>query len=173
MAKKITKIVIAIAVIIGLIISIIIGVKNSDFSNIKKYDQPDKAPERIEIPISDSKKKFAKARYYTTQVTVSRDGDTASLGDFTMNVANNKKLIANISLKFKQRDDAGWFETDASTEIMEKGIILRDATIDTLTNITNVNMENEEIKANLKQNLNSKLKGGEIEEIYFNKFIVQ
>lgn len=154
-----------------IILLLILGMLNSNFTNIKKYDKDD-----TNSRMSDSSKK---ASFYdqssNMQVVIETDG-VANLGDFVFSISTQKKLIANISFTYKSnKKDASWFDSDAKIkdEIVKKGTILRDATINTLLLNSSVAADNEEMREAIKESLNKNLSSGKVEEIYFNKFIIQ
>lgn len=154
-----------------IILLLILGALNSNFTNIKKYDREDNKPKS-----SDSSKK---ASFYdqssSMQVVIEQDG-IANLGDFVFSISTKRKLVANISFTYNSnKQDDSWFESDAKIrdEIVKKGTILRDATIDTLLLNSSVAADNEEMRDAIKESLNKNLHNGKAEEIYFNKFIIQ
>ena len=97
----------------------------------------------------------------------------ANLGDFTINIADGKKLIANISLKYKDHKESSWLSGSATeAEILKNGPVLRSAVVSAISG-SNATMHNNKMKKNIKDSLNKYLSNGEIEEVYFNKFIIQ
>ncbi|MDD3477201.1 MAG: flagellar basal body protein FliL, partial [Sulfurimonas sp.] len=89
-----------------LVLLIFYGVSTSDFKNLKKYNEEDygigNVRDNMHNP-SKKKQEFAKERFYTNRVTV-KSSTMANLGDFTVNIAGDKKLILNISLKYKEKN---------------------------------------------------------------------
>ncbi len=173
MPKKLIKIMTTIVfALIGLVI-VILGIQQSDFSNIKKYDKNDKTPR--EQMMSPLKKSTANARRHNRNVAITGN-NMATLGDFNFNVAGGKTLIANISLKYKStQKERGWFESGDTIEkeIIQKSIFLRDAAINTMIGNDRATIDSKRLRKDLKKNLNETLRCGEIEEVYFNKFILQ
>ena len=168
----IKKILIRIAYTIGTIVILIwiaYEVINSDFSKIKKYDEDDKTP-RKDMPISKEKQRYAAARYYTTAVEV-KDNGMISLGDFTMSLSNGKVLTANISVQYK--NNSNWFaKAKEESDIVSKSGVLRNSVINAIHG-TSASTNSQDVKDRIKQNLNQYLSDGEVEEVYFNKFIIQ
>lgn len=164
----------AIAVVVGLIIflSMIVGVLTSDFNKIKKFDSDDKSARAM----ISSLNKSSKNRYYNTEISIDSSINMANLGDFTFNVGKEKMLVANISLKYKPYENSNKWMNDNKNikkEIMKKSAILRDAVIDTMIDNYDVSENRQEMKRYIQKNVNKKLSSGEIEEVYFNKFIFQ
>ena len=97
----------------------------------------------------------------------------ANLGDFSMNVNGGKILTANISLKYKDKPSSSFFSSnDTKAEIIQKGAILRSAVINAIHG-SHTTANSDKIKDEIKHNLNQHLSEGEVEEVYFNKFIIQ
>ena len=99
--------------------------------------------------------------------------DVFYLGDFTANMATNDRAgkFVRLEVRLKMSD------TDLADELKEKNIILRDTVIEamSLKRFSEVSTEKGKIalKENMKDRLNSILADGDIEEVYFTKFIVQ
>jgi len=144
------------------------GVSKSDFTNIKKYDDG-KDPNSA----TGFKTRAAQKRQYSREVKIESD-NSANLGDFTISVSNRKKLIANISLTFKENNKYDWLlGKSVNGEIVDKGDILRNSVIQTMSNSGYSNPNNENMKNRLKDNINKHLSNGQVEEVYFNRFILQ
>ncbi|MCF6340466.1 MAG: flagellar basal body-associated FliL family protein [Sulfurimonas sp.] len=160
--KTVSTIVFSIIVLLLLAL----GVKNSDFGNIKKYDNSGKSPrDMITKSISSS----------GMQVSITND-EIANLGDFIFNIAGDRKLIANISLKYKSNTkDNSWFgsKDDIKKEILKKSVILRDSTINTMLGNPIATANSEKMRKELSDTLNKNLSTGKVIEVYFNKFIIQ
>ncbi|EDZ62551.1 Flagellar basal body-associated protein FliL [Sulfurimonas gotlandica GD1] len=176
MFQKVVKILIGIIVTLIVGMLLVYGVSKSDFSKIQKYDEKDNSisdvRSRMKGP-SEQKEKIAKERYYTTKVKI-KEGSMASLGDFTVNISGNRKLTANISLKFKEKKSNSWLSGDSvEEEIIAKGDILRSAVIHTISGSKNATVANNLMKKELVNNINNHLSDGEVEEVYFNRFIIQ
>jgi len=172
MDEKVKKLLTYIGYFFALIIFLIgiaYGINSSDFSKIKKYDEPDSNTPKSSAPISKEKQRYAAARYYTTSVTV-QDNGMISLGDFTMNLADGKVLTANISIKYADNSDS-WFSSEES-KIVSKSSVLRSSVINAMHGST-ARTNSSDVKDRIKDNLNSHLREGEVEAVYFNKFIVQ
>jgi len=172
----------AIRILIGIIVTLIVimllayGVSKSDFSNIKKYDEKDNSisdiRSRMKAP-SKLKVKIAEEKYYTTKVRI-KEGGMANLGDFTVNISGNRRLTTNISLKFKEKKGNSWLSGNSvEDEIVAKGDVLRSAVINTISGSKNASVSNSLMKKELVNNINKYLADGEVEEVYFNRFIVQ
>lgn len=153
------------------ILLLILGVQTSKFSDIKKYDSQDKSPRDIM-----AQAKRSSIRSNGLEVTIKSD-TIANLGDFTFNIADDKKLVANISLKYKANDeDSSWFGDNndkIKNEILKKSVILRDAAINTMLGSSTADVNSEKMRKTLKETLNKNLSSGEVEEVYFNQFIIQ
>ena len=168
MYEKVIRTLISVVVALIVILLLIYGVSTSEFTNIKKYDQEDDVRTMLNKKLSDKKQPS-----YKTEVKI-QHGNMANLGDFTLTLSNNKQLITNISLKFKDKKSDSWFGGSlAEDEIIKRGDILRSAVIHTLSDDPSINMSNKNMKRNLTNELNNYLSDGEIEEIYFNKFIIK
>jgi flagellar basal body-associated protein FliL len=167
--KKISMFILLLIVILLLIL----GIQTSKFSDIKKYES-DKSPRDN---MSQTRSSSSNTKDYSMQVTIEND-TIANLGDFTFNIAGNKKLVANISLKYKSNTkDNSWFESnsnnDVKKEILQKSVILRDAAISTMLGSSRVTADSSRMRKALKETLNNNLSTGKVEEVYFNKFIIQ
>ena len=167
MLRKIIKIILLLVVALIVLLLLAYGISKSDFTKIKKYDENDpNAGLKL-------KAKIAKERFYTNRVTIT-EKSIANLGDFTLNVPKNRTLTTNISIKFKDKDSDNWLSPKkAAHEITDKGDVLRSVVIDTISNHRNADVSNEKIKATLVNGMNNYLNDVEVEEIYFNKYIVQ
>lgn len=98
----------------------------------------------------------------------------ANLGDFTMNISGDRKLTANISLKYKNKKSNNWLnDNNVEDEIMGKGDVLRSAVINVISNSKNARVTNKDMKKELIKNMNKYLSDGKIEEVYYNRFIIQ
>jgi len=64
-------------------------------------------------------------------------------------------------------------DENIENEIIKKSVFLRDAAINTMMGNTRAEANSEKIRRELKRELNKNLRCGEIEEVYFNKFIIQ
>lgn len=99
--------------------------------------------------------------------------DVFFLGDFTTNMATNDRAgkFVRVEVRLKMSD------RDLADELKEKNIVLRDAVIDTMSlkRFSEVSTQKGKmaLKENIKERLNGILDDGEIEEVYFTKFIVQ
>jgi len=163
--KNASLIVLALIVILLLIL----GIKSSKFGKIKKYDIEDESPREMM-----SHYRHPSNKSNGMQVTI-RSNTEANLGDFTFNISGDRKLVANISLKYKpNREDDSWFNNKDSIkkEILKKSVILRDAAINTMLGHS-ANVDSEQMRKALKNTLNKNLSSGKIEEVYFNQFIIQ
>ncbi len=99
--------------------------------------------------------------------------DVFFLGDFTANMATNDRAgkFVRVEVRLKMSDE------NLADELKDKNIILRDAVIEamSLKRFSEVSTEKGKIalKENIKEKLNRLVSEGEIEEVYFTKFIVQ
>ena len=170
---KIIKTLITIVASLIVLLLLAYGVSKSDFTKIKKYDEKDTSIIRSAAEPSSVKRSIAKERYYTTKVRI-KDGGMANLGDFTLNISGDRKLTANISLKYKDSKGNSWMVgKSVEEEILDKGDILRSIVVNTISNNTNANVSNQRMKKELAEGMNDYLSNGEIEEVYFNEFIIQ
>ena len=152
------------------ILLLILGVLSSDFTKLQKYDVGGKSPRE-----SLYNRTILSGLSNGMKVSISSDSK-ANLGDFVFNISGDKKLIANISIKYKPlADDDSWFgnSDEIKQEIIKKGVILRDATINTMLGYSAASANNEKMREKLKETLNKTLTTCEIEEVYFNQFIIQ
>jgi flagellar FliL protein len=176
MINKVIKIFTIVTITIIVVLLLAYGVSQSNFNNLKKYDEKDNDLNSVRAQmLTPSKEKIAIAeeRFYTTNVKIKK-GDMASLGDFTMNISGNRKLTTNISLKFKEKKGINWFGGDSvEDEILDKGVVLRNAVINVISNNENARITNKKMKKEIVNSLNQYLSDGEIEEIYYNNFIIQ
>lgn len=154
------------------ILLLILGIQSSDFTKLQKYDIEGKAPRES---ISSNKAAPTSVLRNGMQVTIGSDNQ-ANLGDFVFNISGDRKLITNISMKYKSSKKRGsWFsdKNDIKEEILKKSVILRDSAINTMLGYSMVNANNEVMRKALKETLNKNLEYSEIEEVYFNQFIIQ
>ena len=176
MFKKIIKIFTITIFLLILVLFLAYGVSQSNFRNLKKYDENNNindVRDALRVP-SKEKKKLAEERYYTTTVRI-KQGGMANLGDFTMNISGNRKLTANISLKYKNNNkNNNWLiGKNVEDEIMGKGDVLRSAVINVISNSDNARVTNKDMKKELIKSMNKYLSDGKIEEVYYNRFIIQ
>lgn len=154
------------------ILLLILGIQSSDFTKLQKYDIEGKAPRES---ISSNKAVPTSVLRNGMQVTIGSDNQ-ANLGDFVFNISGDRKLITNISMKYKSSKKRGsWFsdKNDIKEEILKKSVILRDSTINTMLGYSMVNANNEVMRKALQETLNKNLEYSEVEEVYFNQFIIQ
>ncbi|WP_324170567.1 flagellar basal body-associated FliL family protein [Sulfurimonas sp.] len=149
------------------------GVSQSDFSKIRKYDEIDSSTPRARINThSDLKDKIAKERRYSTRVKI-KNGSMVTLGDFSINISRGKILTTNISLKYKNNKSNNFLNTNnVENEIIEKGAILRSSVINIISHNKNATVSNNKMKNKIVEDINNYLSDGEVEDIYFNKFII-
>lgn len=111
--------------------------------------------------------------YVRTGRTEFKAPDVFFLGNFTANMATNdpagKFVVVEIRLKMSDKDMA--------QELKDKNIRLRDAVIDemSLKRFSEVATEKGKLamKENIRERLNGIVQEGQIEEVYFTKFIIQ
>jgi len=163
MPNKTLKIIILAVVALIVLLLLAYGVSKSDFNSVKKYDSDTSVREMLQEKLSKHKcARGYKGTKYITEVKI-KGGNMANLGDFTLNISGDKELTANISLKFRGDED----------EIVDKGDILRNAVIRIISNNANASVANDRMKNDLTNSINNYLSDTEVEEIYFNKFIVK
>lgn len=99
--------------------------------------------------------------------------DVFFLGDFTTNMATNDRAgkFVRVEVRLKMSD------TDLVDELQDKNIVLRDAVIEamSLKRFSQVSTAKGKmaLKEDIKTRLNAILADGDINEVYFTKFIVQ
>ncbi len=99
--------------------------------------------------------------------------ETFFMGNFTANMAMNDRSgkFVCVEIRLKMSD------TDMVKELKEKNIVLRDAVIEemSLNRFSEVSTEKGKLalKEKLRNRLNSVVSEGDIEEVYFTKFIIQ
>lgn len=170
MFRKVLQVAIFILVAVIVLMLLAYGISQSDFSKIKKYDEIDT---NSNTPVSALKAKLIKELYYTKKVKIINNS-TANLGDFTVNLSDKDQLIMNISIKFKGLKSDSWLGGDSiKQEILDKGDVLRSSVIYTISNNRYATVRNDALKRKLVQNMNKYISKGEIEELYFNRFIIQ
>lgn len=170
MFRKVLQVAIFIIVTAIVLILLAYGVSKSDFSKIKKYDELDTDSN---TPVSALKAKLIKELYYTKKVKIINNS-TANLGDFTVNLSDKDQLVMNISIKFRGQKSDSWLGGDSiKQEILDKGDVLRNSVIYTISNNRYATVKNDALKRKLVQNMNKYISKGEIEALYFNRFIIQ
>ena len=150
---------------IVLVLVIIPGVQDSQFSKLKKYNTEESLGEALK-----HKQQLADSRYYqTTGHVESPDAKIYRIGDFTTNVRGNskKKLILNLSVQYS--------DSDTPAELKSKNPVIRNAIIETCSDAQYLQSlrGKELLKQNLKEALNGIISEGEVTEVYFNRFIIQ
>jgi flagellar FliL protein len=111
--------------------------------------------------------------YVRTGRTEFKAPDVFFLGNFTANMATNdragKFVVVEVRLKMS--------DPDMAQELKDKNIRLRDAVIDemSLKRFSEVATEKGKLamKNNIQERLNGIVQEGQIEEVYFTKFIIQ
>jgi flagellar FliL protein len=111
--------------------------------------------------------------YVRTGRTDFKAPDVFFLGNFTANMATNdragKFVVVEVRLKMS--------DPDMAQELKDKNIRLRDAVIDemSLKRFSEVATEKGKLamKSNIQERLNGIVQEGQIEEVYFTKFIIQ
>ena len=144
---------------------IIYGVMTSDFTKIKSYDQIKK--EEKSPKMTKAKQHIASQRKYSVAIE-EQDNGMLNLGDFTMNLSDGSKLVANISVDYKNNN---YFSSEKEDMISKSGV-LRNAVIKAIQG-SNIHRNNDDVKEKIKENLNKYLTDGEVKHIYFNRFIIQ
>ena len=162
---KVIKFLITSIITVVILALLAYGVSKSDFNNIKKQNVM-KSDTRLNI-----KEKAAQELRYSTKVKMQNNG-MVNLGDFTINISKDKKLIANISLKLKENNS--WeIGNSAKKEISKKGVVLRDTVIKIMSQNHSVHVKNNTMKKEMIREMNKYLSDTEVEELYFNKFLVR
>jgi len=139
----------------------------------------------IYYAVSTSKFNFEKAdspRSYKTKTSkgIGRDVQVrssnptmVSLGSYTTNMSRNGKAGKFVITELSARTD----DEDASYELKDKNILVRDIIIKEMSLKTFSQISSprgkEQLKNNIQSELNRILGEGNIEEVYFTKFLVQ
>lgn len=149
-----------------IILLLILGIQSSNFTMSREYNVGTK-PQKVITAY--------RALRNGMQVTIV-DDSIANLGDFVFNISGDRKLVANIAIKYKSTKNDTYFfnnQDDVKNEILKKSVILRDATINTMLGYSIADPNDEEMREKLRDTLNKNLANSEIEEVYFNKFIIR
>lgn len=167
--KKIQKMIstgVAVMIIAIIMVLVIIpGVQESEFTKLKKYDEEKALGEALK-----NKQTFANSRYYQMMGRLeSSDAKIFRIGDFTVNVrgSNKQKLVMNISVQYS--------DSDLPSELQDKNPLVRNAIISVTSDAQYIkSMRGKELlKENIKKELNALLSEGEITDVYFNRFLIQ
>ena len=171
MPRKLIKIMSMMILFLMMVLMIILGIQESEFSKIKKYDKDNGGGKSFSNMVVPGR---TKQKTFSSSVTI-EGNSRANLGDFRFNVDEDKTLVANISLVYKStKKDDDWFGSDdIEEELVKKSILLRDAAINTMIGNKRATIESRKIRNELKKNINENLKCGEVEEVYFNKFLIK
>lgn len=114
------------------------------------------------------KTKYYKELYYSTGFTRNPNNENmVSLGNFTVNINDNmmhNKLIIKVSIEADE---------DAIDDIMGRQSVIRNDVIDSILDIKSSGINQERLSIEIKNNLNKRLKGDVVKNVYFEKFIVQ
>lgn len=114
------------------------------------------------------KTKYYKEFYYSTGFKRNPSNENmVSLGHFTVNINDNmrhSKLLVKVSIEA---------EDDAIDEIMKRQSVIRNDVIDSILDIKSSGVDQERLSIEIKKNLNKRLKGDVVKNVYFEKFIVQ
>jgi flagellar FliL protein len=112
--------------------------------------------------------------YHTTPIIDWQDRTMVRLGDFTTNTVsgeNNRHRFLKTKISVRTSSEA------TSDEIKRHHVIIRDAVIRTLGSRTFEQISSDkgklELKATIGDDLNTILKEGEVNEVYFTEFIMQ
>lgn len=165
--KKTIKIISIIILILIVALLLIVAMKGSNYGSLKKYDTASKPKQMMGG--------FTSSHVAKSKVTIVGDG-VANLGEFTFSLSDDRWLEADISVKYRShvRDNSLFGSSDKTgNELIVKSDILRDAAITTMLGDLVDTANSDKIKESLKETLNKKLYNGEIEEVYFNKFIIK
>ena len=164
--QKIISVTIAVLILSLILLLVIIpGIQDSQFSKLKKYNTDKSIGEALK-----RKQQIADSRYYQTSGFVeSEDARIYRIGDFTTNVRGDskKKLILNVSVQYSN--------DDLPSELQMKNPVVRNAIIGVCSDAQYLKSGRGKdlLKENLKKELNQVLQEGSIDEVYFNKFIIQ
>ncbi len=114
------------------------------------------------------KTKYYKELYYSTGFKRNLSNENmVSLGHFTVNINDNmrhSKLLIKVSI---EADD------DAIDEIMKRQSVIRNDVIDSIFDMKSSGINQERLSIEIKKNLNKRLEGDVVKNVYFEKFIVQ
>lgn len=167
--KKIQRLIIwTVAIIILAIILVLViipGVQNSQFSKLKKYGSEASIGEALK-----RKQEISDSRFYQTKGFLeSEDAQIYRIGDFTINVRgkSQQKVILNLSVQYGN--------SDVPKELESKNPVIRNAIISTVSDAQYLQSRSgkELLKERLKDDLNQVVGSGEITDVYFNRFLIQ
>ena len=111
------------------------------------------------------KTKYYKELYYSTQCK--RDSDNKnllSLGHFTINLVNDRKLVIKASIK-----------TDEETIdiIMDNQAVIRNDVINSVVNLKSSNVTPKKISSEIQKYLNNRFKDDTVKDVYLEEFLIQ
>lgn len=114
------------------------------------------------------KTKYYEELYYSTGFKRNPSNENmVSLGNFTVNVNDNlihNKLLIKVSIEADE---------DVIDDIMDRQSVIRNDVIDSIMNLKPAGITQERLSIEIKKNLNNRLKGDVVKNVYFEKFIVQ
>ena len=160
--RKILKNLIIVVVSILAILILIHFSLESDFAKVNSQNQK----------VSDAgykmKTKYYKELYHPTKFKKdSNNENILSLGSFTININNDtkyNKLMISVSIET---------EEDTIDSIMGSQAVIRDDVIDSVINLKSSNINPESVSIGIKNNLNNRLKGNVVKNVYLEEFIIQ
>ncbi|WP_345993367.1 flagellar basal body-associated FliL family protein [Sulfurimonas sp. HSL-1716] len=160
--KKIFTSLIFVLSVIFIILMVIKVALKSDFANVSNRNgQGSDAGYKM-------KTKFYKEFYYSTNFKRNPSNDNMlSLGNFTVNINSNReqnKLIMKVSIETKE---------GVIDDIMDRQSVIRNDVIDSVMNLRSSTINQENVSTAIKENLNKRLKGDVIKNVYFERFIIQ
>ena len=111
------------------------------------------------------KTKYYKELYYSTEFKRDASNENMlSLGNFTVNIHDHKKLIMKVSIET---------EKDTIDTIMARQSVIRNDVIDSIINLKVKGINQESASIAIKNNLNKRLEGDVVKNVYFEKFLIQ
>lgn len=166
--KKIQRLIkrFTISLVVGLVVILVIipGVRDSEFSKLKKYDNENAEGQALK----KKQQMLDKWQYDMRGGIESAEAKIYRVGDFTTNLrGSTKKLILNLSLQYSH--------DDVPTELKSKNPMIRNAVISTCSDAQYLQSRHGKdlLKENLKRDLNKIISDGEITDVYFNRFLIQ
>lgn len=114
------------------------------------------------------KTKYYKELYYSTKFKRNTDNENVlSLGYFTVNINNNtkyNKLMIKVSIEIQK---------NAIDSIMDSQAVIRNDVIDSVINLNSSSINPKNVSTEIQNNLNKRLKGNVVKDVYFEEFIIQ
>ena len=160
--RKILKNLIFVVLAILMILTLIHFSLESDFAKVNS-----KGPATSDAGYK-MKTKYYKELYYSTKFKRNANNENIlSLGYFTVNINNNakyNKLMIKVTIET---------EKDTIDSIMGSQSVIRNDVIDSVINLKSSSINPKNVSTEIKNNLNDRLKGNVVKDVYFEEFIIQ